>query len=408
MVLVRIPALALLLILIGAAGALAQNPATDKRELDLPIYRWLNEPDREEIPVKVRVIGPVLTFEQRHQVRVVAVINARALQKKGVERELHYVMKIADETGQWYAEENYGMTKLTSKLTGRAQLELVSDTYLQPGEYTIALIIHDVMHNHRTVLRRRIRVPPIRNDPLPQLDRGLPRAEFLADPVLGVAALGTRGAILPLRSTRPLHIDLIVDFGAYREYLRSRGARFYASRLLQTSQVISRIAPTNGCLEVSAVDILRTEVFFRRKPAGELQWWEVREQILGRNLEVVDADVLASRLKTASLFAKFLEDLLKEPATCGLPGQDLERIVVIVASGVAFPPKTRVEPPPLECDCRIYYLRQVANPYYPFDDMPRLLKHLNVKKINLENPEEFRKELAELLGDLEQLSKNVD
>src|SRR5262245_27753468 len=340
---VRVSALMVVFAVMLVTGSTFAQAPTRGKGSGLPVYQWLSEPDREEIPVKVKIIGPALTFEQRHQVRVLVRVNAGALQKTSVRRELHYVMKVADEGGHWFDQENYGNTSLVAKMTGRKELELASDAYFQPGEYTIAIIVHDAVQNQHTVLRRRIRVPVIKDDPLPQLGEGLPPAEFLADPVMGIAALGKPGADLPLRTAHPVHIDLIVDFGAYREYLRSRGARFYASRLLQTSQVLSRLRPTNGCLEVSAVDILRTETFFRRKQAGELHWWEIREQILGRNLDVIEANALAARLKTASLFSKFLADLLTEPASCGSSEEHLDRVVFIVASGVAFPPKTEVE-----------------------------------------------------------------
>jgi hypothetical protein len=407
MIRIRISALTLAFaVLLNAGATFGQSGVRSRRDVNLPVYEWLREPDRQEIPVKLQILGPLLTFEQRQQVRVVLIVDGRALQKKGAQRELHFLMKVADESGHWYSEENYGSTTISAKLGGHADLELVSDAYFQPGDYTIAIIVHDAVQNQRTVLRRQIRVPHIKNDPMPQLGNGLPRVEFLPDPVLGVASLGMQGATLPLRSTRPIHIDLIVDFGAYREYLRTRRARFYASKLLQTSQVVSRIRPTNGCLEVSAVDILRTEIFFRRKQASQLRWWDVREQILGRNLETVDANVLGARRKTASLFAKFLGDLLKEPATCGRPDEHLERVVLIVASGVAFPPKTEVEPAEIDCDCRIFYLRQVANPFYPFDDLPRLLKRQPVRKTDLNKPEDLRKRLAEMFTSFEEPSKS--
>lgn len=409
MILVRISALILAVAaFLNSSIATAQSSPDRKRGADIPFQQWLSEPDRQEIPLKLHILGPTLTFEQRQQVRVIAIVNGRELQKKGIQRELHYLMKVADESGHWYAEENYGTTTIPAKLAGNTDLELISDAYFQPGDYTIAIIVHDAVRNQRTVIRRRIEVPRIKNDPLPRLDSGLARVEFLPNPVLGVVGLGLPGATLPLRSARPMHVDLIVDFGAYREYLRTRRAHLYASRLLQTSQVLSRLRPANGCLEVSAVDILRTETFFRRKQATEIRWREVREQILGRNLEVVEANVLASRLKTAAMFSKFLGDLLTEPATCGSPDQNLDRVVLIVASGVAFPPKTEVEALKINCDCRIFYLHQVANPFYPFDDLPRLLKRLDVRKFDLNHPEGSRKQLSEFVKYLEQTPTNAD
>ena len=115
MILVRISALLLLVAAFPNAGTgVGQTAAEESRRAQLPVLQWLNEPDRQEIPVKLEIIGPVLTFEQRQQVRVVAIVNGRALQKRGVQRELHYLMKVADQSGHWYAGENYGTMTLSA------------------------------------------------------------------------------------------------------------------------------------------------------------------------------------------------------------------------------------------------------------------------------------------------------
>jgi hypothetical protein len=80
------------------------------------------------------------------------------------------------------------------------------------------------------------------------------------------------------------------------------------------------------------------------------------------------------------------------------------RIVLLVASGVDFPPKSVVEPITPECECVIFYLRQEQNPAYPFDDLPRLLKRSHARKINITNPKKFRRQLAELFEDLESVA----
>lgn len=395
---------AFLLLLATVAGTQSSRAAEDKPPPDLPLEQWLREPDRTDVPLKMRILGPLPTYELRQIVRVVAKINTKALQKKHVQRELHYFVKIADEAGNWLPGDSYGSTSLQAKLGGGASMDLVGDAYLEPGNYTVAMIVYDAVLKERSVVRKPVRVPDNQRDRFSEFRQPYPKAEFLHNPERGVVPLGQARAMLPLRTSRPVHIDLVIDFGAYREELRSRTAKFFASRLLQTASVLSQIRPSRGCLEVSAIDILRLELFFRRQKPDDLDWHRVRDHVLKRNLDVVGAGTLASRREAASIFGEFLQELIKAPATCGAPGENPLRIVLLVASGVDFPPKSEVEPIKPECECVIYYLRQEQNPAYPFDELPRLLKRSDARKINFTNPKKFRQQLAELFESLEQVT----
>lgn len=395
------------LCLLLTAGAVAQTGAPAGAQLlppNLPIAQWLNEPDRHDVPLKIRVLDPQPTFELRQFVRVVGEINVKALQKKHIQRELHYFLKVADEAGAWQPGESYGTASLEAKVGGRSEMHLIGDAYLEPGNYTVAVIVYDAVLKERSVARRQVRVPQGKRDRFTEFRQPFPKAEFLHNPERGVAPLGHARAMLPLRTGRPVHIDLVIDFGAYREELRSRRAKFYSSRLLQTASVLSQISPSRGCLEISAVDILRLEVFFQRKRPAELDWHRVRDHVLRRNLDVVGASTLASRREAASLFGEFLQELIEAPATCGSPEQNPLRVVLFVASGVDFPPKSEIEPIKPECECVFYYLRQEQNPAYPFDDVPGLLKRSHARKITITNPKKFRQQLAELFEDLENVA----
>jgi hypothetical protein len=219
-------------------------------------------------------------------------------------------VKVADEAGNWLPGDSYGTMRLEAKLGGGAEMDLVGDAYLEPGNYTLAMIVYDALLKERSVVRKPVRVPDNQPDRFSEFRQPFPKAEFLHNPERGVVPLGQVRAMLPLRTGRPVHIDLVIDFGAYREELRSRTAKFFASRLLQTASVLSQIRPSRGCLQVSAMDILRLELFFRRQEPDELDWHRVRDHVLKRNLDVVGAGTLASRREAASIFGDFLQDVI--------------------------------------------------------------------------------------------------
>ena len=75
----------------------------------LPFDTWILGTDRHDFAWQVRLLGPRLTFQQRYleQVRITIPLDKW---KEPTQRDLHFLIKVADEQGKWFAPESYTLT----------------------------------------------------------------------------------------------------------------------------------------------------------------------------------------------------------------------------------------------------------------------------------------------------------
>src|SRR5260370_14746129 len=85
------------------------------RKIDLTIEAWLSQGERTEIPWKVSLSKPVLTFQLRSLVRVTADLQADLLQKQSIKHDLHFMVKVSPAGGPWEEGEDY--THLLPEMT---------------------------------------------------------------------------------------------------------------------------------------------------------------------------------------------------------------------------------------------------------------------------------------------------
>lgn len=377
--------------------------ANTGRRAALPVETWLQEGERRDFKMELTVRGPYFGYQQRYLVRVFVKVDLRRLQKSGVERDLHFVAKVADESGRWHPDESYGESRLF-KPAGRNDLVLSAEFFFQPGRYTVAAIVYDGVSGQRSVAFRKLKVPAVEDDPLPQLARELPRIEFLPGARSDALPLGRGRALLPLRTQRRLLIELVVDFGAFREEMSARQQNWDASRMVQIGSLLAQMQFEKGCMRVTGLDVLRRQEILWRAPREEVDWRRTRQELLERSLHTVGVDELSARLESAQYLRRQLERLWSEPQACsGQPPPD-ERIVILLSHGVLFPLRTKVEPAQVSpnCRCRFFYARLEPSQYYLFDLVPKLLKPIAPKVILSRSPEEFRKDLGALLKAIEE------
>ncbi|MBI2682675.1 MAG: hypothetical protein HYX26_05575 [Acidobacteriales bacterium] len=370
-----------------------------KRTIDLPVDHWLKAGESKDFKSSVAIEGPYLHYQQRFLVRVQTKVDLKRLQKAGVERDLHSIVKVADENGRWDPGESYVSAQFTERLKDSTDLLITTELFFQPGRYTLGVIVYDGLTEQRSVSFRKLKVDPINNDPLPHLARDLPRVEFLPEAREDALPFGEGRAYLPVTTARPVLIDLVADFGAYSERLPPRQQNFDASRIVQAASLLSQIQLDHGCIRVTGLDILRRQEIFRRADAAGLDWEAKREEILKRPLHTVDINELAARLESAAYVRKQLERLWSEPVFCPDRHGPVQHIVIFLGHGVFFPQGTKVAPAQIDrnCDCSIYYLRLEPNYRYLFDMVPKILKPISPRIFKSESPKDFRKDLAELL-----------
>src|SRR5207237_4670221 len=114
----RMKILLLFLLLLSLPGLHGQGvvPSENERKIVLPIEQWLAAGPHQEFKAKSKILRPRLTFQQRYLIRLVTTIDMPAMQKKSISRDLHHVIKVADESGRWFPEETYSHSTFTASL----------------------------------------------------------------------------------------------------------------------------------------------------------------------------------------------------------------------------------------------------------------------------------------------------
>lgn len=186
----------------AAASASGQESEADaeNRSTDKAAVRWLDEAPRHDIPARMAVSPARLSFEQRQTLMVRVTLPARELQKPSVHRDLYVVVKAGDGS-RWLPHGSYSRYEITKELDKKQEIEFVCTIYVRPGRWVLGVVVYDDVLKQRAVLRKTVDVPPIKNDPLPRLEAGLPEVEFLKAEDIGApqamrSARGDAGRVL--------------------------------------------------------------------------------------------------------------------------------------------------------------------------------------------------------------------
>jgi hypothetical protein len=377
-----------LLSLLVVPGLCGQGivPSENQRKVDLPLDQWLSAGPHRDFKARSKIQKPRLTFQQRYLVRLVTTIDMRALQKNGVERDLHHVIKVADESGRWFPEETYSHSTFNASLHN-TDLQIVTDLYMLPGRYNVATIIYDSVQQIRDVLMKTVQVPQVKDDPLPDLAHHLSRVEFLPPSQRGRYQLGHGTAWLPVSTKNAVQIELLVD----------AGNAYSASEDILAANIVSQIRPSRGCVYVSVLDTLRQEIMFLHEEAQQLDWEKRGQQVLDRDLNTIDVAHLNER-NTGAFFRDRVQKLLEEKPACPGMAQTPRRVFVVLTSGLGFVggtiPKLEISP---ESVISTIHLRVG---YIFFDNAQKVLRPLAPRTKTAGNPVSFRREVKHIMDEI--------
>lgn len=419
----------------------------------VPVAKLLQGPDRQDIPWKVQVVQDV-TLQQRHLVQVLATIRGRDYFKGVSLRDLHIVTKVADADGNWLDGQSYDYFKQPRDLSVRDAVHSFANLYLKPGEYTIAEIAYDSLHNTGNVWRTKLTVPAV-VAPIPDLERDFPVVEFLPrsqaaldlksadwdlNPplvlhslMLDPLSLGHGRANLPVGNKKPLLIDVIVNlsddieesgralghpYGSLRTFgvdpcypncgyawlfqrENSAAYKYNEGLALQAGNLVSQLSPEAGCVRFSAMDVLRQDLIADRVDTSSADWDAISQKIASTDLNVIDVKALREK-ETELRFRSFVEVVNADGYACGLPGQTPEHVLIVVGMDMSFPPNTEIaavrasKPKP-----RCYYLLMQFNGAPPsWDELDRILKPLEPKRLPFIGAQQLRKQVAFIVKDL--------
>ena len=398
------PLLGALFLLVPAAAS--QTPP-ESGTVHIPYAEWFREGDRQDISWKVKVAESGLTFFQRQRVNVRVKLSGKRLQHRSVRRDLYLLVKLADTSGRWLEGQGKSWAVMDDPLPKNTQLEFSQALLVRPGEYTLGLILYDRVTGERSVARRRVRVPPLASDPLPDIEAALPAVEFL-EPAEGSDNLFRPELLdrlnLPVATRHRVHVELLANFSASEEYTGQRRVQFINQAiLLPTLNVLSQIKLTNGTLGLTALDLDRRRVLFEQTDLQPLDWPRLKEALVTLRTDVVDTRTLEARRERGAFFREILQQRL--PPSRGAspaPNEEPFRVFLIVGSGTLFPRGSDLEPiqAPKECFCRVYYLQYRVSYGNLWDDLIRIVRPLEPKRFHVFSPIEMRRALAVILADL--------
>jgi hypothetical protein len=402
----------LVLLLLPCVTADGDTPAENAPPSDPEVERWLNGPDRHDFDWKVRILDPWLTFQQRYVVETRIVLPVRKLVRAGISfSDFHFAVKVKDAKGQWLPGEYHTVIAPPPQMETAREILLFTHFLLRPGQYTVVVTAYDRRNRRGNVWRRELHVARATGDPLPEIGRNLPDVEFPWGSDARPSVARPARLYLPVRTQGPIQLDVVVNL-SLSDATNTRHAqapdwvyRTNAGILLQIGKVLSQFDLREGCVQFSAIDILRQKVFADRIPAPQMNWGGTIRSVEALQRNKIDVRVLQEQKTTPALFAKFLERLSADPASCGPSTQKPKHVLVVVSDAFLFPLKTEMTAVRSERmpETMCYYLK--IDPVFGgnWDQIGRVLSPLHPRHWEFSNAARFRKVLAELIANLESL-----
>jgi hypothetical protein len=431
---------------VGFAGLLLCVPAlsapssleADADKISFPVQEWLSQGERQAFKWKVHVSHSALTYQQRYLVWVTASVDTDSLQARSVQRDLHFILKVADQDGKWFDQDTYNTFQVKKSFGVPEDIQFIAGLYLQPGTYKVAVIAYDAILKERDVSFTRVVVKPQASSLLPDDLPGVPQVEFLSTPAEGLAAVGSGHAHLPVQPKRPVQLDLVVDLASTAPIPRPRefqvgrpnpslpgpfsrrasqgsvavwrppelpaGMRDtekgYQTQLLEAASVLGSIEPTSGCTRVSILNSLSRKTIMTQEPAPLIDWRKVWEEVVGAQLNVVSAAELSGTAQATQFLHDQLQMVMNQAPVCNSEVSDAVRVLAILSFGANFPRRDSLPTLQPACACRIFYFqeRQAFPPEaFVTDDLGKMLAPLRPVHLQFSTPQQFRGRISEFL-----------
>jgi hypothetical protein len=410
----------------------AQPPSAVNQQIDLPVAQWLAQGERKEIPWKLALSRPVITFRLLNLLTVTAEVKASALERQGPDHDLRLIVKVAPEKGSWNDGESYSNFRVDRGITSK--LYIRAGVYLKPGTYTVAAILYDAATGRRNLSLHRVQVPDPHSGQVSDLLSATPAINFIGSPE-NAGPLGPRLVPLAVESKRAILLDLIVDLstreqderrvlippgsdartiGSYdampdlqhwpsveslpRTRHRTDSARQQTAeqrRLQEIAGTLSKMDFRPGCTRITALDVLRLRTLLPPTPVGDVDWQELgKENTIPHKLVVTLAN-LEDRKQAGFFFQKQIRQTMATPPPCSSPNP--LRVIAVISHGINFPSgsqKPKIEP---RCDCKVFYFHKSDQEIGDVDDLKKMLQTLSPRVLDFANPGAFREKVVEFV-----------
>ena len=413
-------ALAILLCAAALSNAHAQTGMRDRYFARYPFEAWKTEHAAPRIKWSEKILPTGLSVHQRLTVKVTVGFERREIEKRRGRGELILFLEMVDARHRaWRLHQTIDLAHIPPDAKTH-DVAYEQEIFVLPGEYKIYLAVCDSRTLEHSLVERTLHATGLRDDPLPDAWLDLPAVEFVRPLALPEAWYqpSIRGHLhLPVATSRPVHIELIMNLTPSERYYGSiRSFPRNMSVLVPALKMLAGMEPRDGSLDVRLLDLTKRRAW-EQKNAHGLDWTAMREPLANQNPGVIDVESLASR---AEMRQFFWEQVME----CVSPSSEPEplRVVIVLSAPVFLEHQYRVEPAvvPRDPNRRVYYLRYRALPprpvFDPFTQQPRpaltslpsddfenTLKAIDAHILAVNTPQAFRKAVANMLAEISRM-----
>ena len=408
----------LLLLLAGVASAHdARQGNRDQVFASVPFDDWLNHSEQSHLRWTTSISEPTLSAHQRMSARLFAEIDGRELAKRRGQGKMLVLVQIDDE--QRHVWQNHQEMDLEPVEEGiKANDALFSQLFFAlPGDYRVNIAIYDTATQEHAISKRRLHVPNLKNDPFPDAWRDLPAIEFVGPatpPDQWYLPMIQSRLNLKVEAHEPVQIDLLVNLTPSERLNGSaRVQNRNLSALLPATRIFTQIDWGKSPLSIELLDISRRKVTYRQEDAHGIDWAGASAGLSDVKPGIIDVNSLQNRWYMAQFF---LDEVSRQIART-----KRQKALIILSSAVEFEGGQDFRP--LNADVTgsttVFYVRYQPlfyparpgremgrggftphAPLPPVDQLAALLKPLDPHLYDVTTPEQFRKVLATILGEI--------
>ncbi len=348
---------------LGAWQLLASGGVRDPEFDKVPFDQWfIGGGGETQLKWTERTLPLLLSLHQRLMARVqVTLDGAEAAKRKG-EGQLLFLIQLADSGGRLYQDHiSYDLAKVEDGMRAQ-ELNLTESIFVLPGDYAVSLAIYDTATKEHSVKKTRMRIPPLKVDPLPDAWRSLPPVEFV-EPTEPTETDDRwflpkeRGKLnLPLTLRHPLQIDVLVNLTPTEEHARELGTQDRnLSIFVPVLKVLSQMTASGLDFNVNLDDISRQKVTYRQNDVHNLDWGKMKASFPQASSGSIDVKSLADRRHNAA----FLGSEIQRKCASAEPSAKSAHVVIVLSGPMVFDTGQEFLQPlaRLSANCRVYYIR---------------------------------------------------
>jgi hypothetical protein len=412
--------LAFLVIAVGAGSAppvSAEEPSTDSVFADAPFDKWAAQGNHQEVPWEVQTSADRLSFHQRLIATIQVQVPGPELLKRS--HDDHITLLVEVRNGQGVSFRNFGVLELNelNPEMKHSDVEFSWQAFAVPGQYELSVALWDKKSGEHNFLRRLFHVDAYRNDPLPEMWRGLDAFEFWStnrdgpDYMFHADIEGRPNLWLATR--RPIEMEVLLDMTPSAEIFRGNYGYYnrYLSAALPTFKIFNQINLKNGSRTAAALNLVQRRVVFEQSDGKELGWAVLRKTLSpDSGPGTVSVKDLQNRQQSPVYLREEIVRRLKAGSNhAAKPGVKPLRVFVVLGSPMdfyTFPKLPEIETGE-EQDCVIYYLQfeftQREGVTGAINNVGKMLKPLKMRSFEVRSADDVRRVLAKIMEDLSRL-----